>query len=122
MGLTEAIPLIPAPPTKPTKKSKNLPKEYMFYPRGGFRWLKETIEQLSGVDFAIKDLRSTFAQMTKDRGVSIEAVSKALGHASTATTEEYYARMADRDALIEISKAWDAPIIYTPKAKNLTTP
>src|SRR5206468_472073 len=44
-------------------------------------------------------LRPSFAQRLKDRGAPIEAVSKALRHSSTATTERFYAR-------IRTERAW----------------
>jgi len=112
-GFEECIPLIPS---WPTKKTNNAPS---FYTQHAFEAIKLEIERLSGVKFQIKDFRSTFAQLSKDRGVSIEAVSKALGHASTVTTERFYARIRDSDALKEMSKAWSQPIGFTAKNPEL---
>ncbi len=56
----------------------------------------------SGVRFAMKDFRSTFAQVASDHGVSIEAVSRAMRHKSTKTTERYYARMRPERAFKEL--------------------
>ena len=103
-GFEDATPLIPS---TPTKRTGYVPS---FYTHNGFEVLKLEVEQLSGVKFQIKDFRSTFAQSSKDRGVSIEVVSKALGHASTKTTESFYARIRDRDALRELEDAWSLPI------------
>jgi integrase len=112
-GLTHAIPLIPAPPAKKT----NLQPD--FYTRDAFITLTYQIADLSGVKFTIKDFRSTFAQISKNRGVSIEAVSRVLGHASTSTTEAFYARIAYEDALREVANAWELPILgYTPKNRG----
>ena len=49
---------------------------------------------------------STFAQMAKDRGVQIEAVSRALRHSNTPTTGQYYARIRADDAFAELEKAF----------------
>lgn len=64
---------------------------------------------LSGVRLSLKDFRSSFAQWAKDRGVSIEAVSRALRHRSTKTTEAYYARMTPETAFRELREALLSP-------------
>ncbi len=72
--------------------------------------LKMFVEQASGATFRWKDLRPTFAQKSKDLGVLIEAVSKALRHTSTLTTEKYYARMRSESAFSQMRQAWEAPV------------
>lgn len=67
------------------------------------------MERESGVRFHLKTFRSTFAQAAKDRGVSIEAVSRALGHRTTLTTERHYARMRTEKALAEFERAFAVP-------------
>lgn len=80
-----------------------------YYSDGGFRRLKYLLEKAAGINFKLKDFRSSYAQNLKDRGVSIEAVSKALGHGSTKTTEKYYARIRDASVFEEINRAWERP-------------
>ena len=56
--------------------------------------------------FEIRTLRRTYGQLLLDRGVSIDAVSKSMGHSSTKTTETYYCRKSDAAVREEIDKAW----------------
>ncbi len=79
------------------------------------REVKGRLERESGVQFHLKTFRSTFAQAAKDRGVSIEAVSRALGHRTTLTTERYYARMKTEKALAEFEQAFAAPEVRVSK-------
>ncbi len=67
------------------------------------------------MDFHLKTFRATFAQMAKDQGVSIEAVSRALRHGSTKVTEEFYARIRTNDAFREIRRAFASPNSAMPK-------
>jgi len=76
------------------------------YSDKALRYWKKKVEKESGVTFKLKDLRPTYAQMNKDRGVNIEAIAKFMGHASTGTTEKYYARLKDKDAFRSIEKVW----------------
>lgn len=64
------------------------------------------IEDVVGFRFQLRDLRPTFAQANKDRGVGIEAVSKALRHRTTRTTELYYTRIRNDAAFAELERAW----------------
>ncbi len=75
------------------------------------RKLKAEMERASGVRFHLRTLRPTFAQTAKDAGVPIEAVSRALRHSSTRTTEAYYARMRGEDAFREIARAFERPVV-----------
>jgi integrase len=45
-----------------------------------------------------------------DRGVRLEAVSKALRHKHTSTTEQYYGRLRGDDAFRELEEAFNTPI------------
>jgi integrase len=73
--------------------------------------LKAELARASGVDFSLKSFRATFAQSLKDRGVRGEAVSRAMRHASTLTTERYYARLRASDAFREIERAFEKPFV-----------
>lgn len=70
------------------------------------RELKGQLEKGSGVRFSLKTFRATFGQLAKDRGVSIEAVSRAMRHKSTKTTEAFYARIRSEKAFLEIEDAF----------------
>ncbi len=76
----------------------------------GFRRMVSQLVQASGVRFSPKDFRSTFAQAAKDRGVSVEAVSRAMRHRNTKTTESYYARMRPGAAFKELREAFLNPV------------
>jgi integrase len=68
--------------------------------------LKAELERISGVRFSIKTFRPTFAQKAKDSGAPIEAVSRAMRHASTRTTEQYYARIRADNAFSDLDRAF----------------
>lgn len=56
-------------------------------------------------------VRATFAQVAKDRGATMEAVSRAMRHRTTKTTERYYARIRADSAFAEIERAFEQPSI-----------
>ena len=64
--------------------------------------VKADAQEWAGIPFRIQALRATFAQMCKDRGAKIEAVSRALRHRTSRTTELYYARIRAEDAFREL--------------------
>jgi len=64
--------------------------------------VKGEAQRVEGISFQIRELRATFAQMCRDRGGSIEAVSRVLRHRSILTTEMYYARMRPEAAFREL--------------------
>lgn len=57
----------------------------------------------------LKTFRATFAQAAKDAGAPIQAVSRALRHRTTKTTEAFYARIRADDAFREIDRAFERP-------------
>ena len=76
------------------------------------RKLKADLQERSGVRFrGLKTLRATFAQVAVDRGAPIEAVSRALRHRTTKTTEAYYARIRADKAFAEIERAFERPVV-----------
>jgi integrase len=77
--------------------------------------MKSYAEKASGVRFKWKDLRPTFAQSAKDKGVPIEVVSKVLRHSSTVTTERFYSRVRSETAFSLMRQAWEAPVAEIPK-------
>ena len=91
-------------PLIPFVRKSGLPD---YWPEAMFRKVKGKLEIASGVRFHLKTLRATFAQLCKDNGASIEAVSKGLRHGSSKTTEKYYARMRHEAAFRELETAWN---------------
>jgi len=77
-----------------------------YYSSHHFRQLKKDISECSGIDFSLKDFRASYAQILKDKGVSIESISKLMGHRTTKTTETYYARIKDASVFNEINSIW----------------
>ncbi len=67
-----------------------------------FRKMVADLVEASGVRFSLKDFRSTFAQVAKDHGASIESVSRAMSHRGTKTPEAYYARISPKAAFREL--------------------
>ncbi|MBU1158589.1 MAG: site-specific integrase [Candidatus Thermoplasmatota archaeon] len=67
---------------------------------------KAMAETHSRIKFKIQQLRATFGQICKDRGVGIESVSKALRHKTTKTTELYYTRIRTDHAFRELENAF----------------
>ncbi len=53
-------------------------------------------------------LRRTFGSHLVNKGLRLEAVSKLLGHASTAITEKAYARLEDTTVRAEMLEALSA--------------
>jgi len=70
--------------------------------------LKAHVELAAGVRFRWKDFRPTLAQVCKDAGAPIEAISKVLRHSSSKTTERYYARIRPESAFSQVKTAWQA--------------
>ncbi len=77
-----------------------------YWTDGMWGGLKDKAQRHAGIPFRVQYLRATFGQMCKDRGASIESVSKALRHRSTKTTELYYARIRSEDAFRELEDAF----------------
>lgn len=75
-----------------------------------FWQIKANLERLSGIKFKLKDYRSTFCQLLIDKGAKLEAVSKVMGHKNSKTTENYYGRIRDDDAISEIERAFTEPL------------
>jgi integrase len=79
-------------------------KRYKEWPEGKWNAIKRQINAHSGINFRWKDYRSSFCQMAIDKGAALQAVSKVMGHSTTATTESYYGRIKDTDAIREIER------------------
>lgn len=77
-----------------------------YWTDGMWGGLKDKAQRHAGIPFRVQYLRATFGQMAKDRGASIESVSRALRHKTTKTTELYYARIRSEDAFRELEDAF----------------
>ena len=83
-----------------------------YYSEAGWRRRRLKSFREAGIERAnFRLLRPTFAQRLKDRGAQIEAVSKALRHSSTATTERFYARIRTERAWDDLERLWEAPTV-----------
>ncbi len=67
------------------------------------------LEERLGIRYDFRMLRRAFGQSALDRGARLDAVSVALGHANSITTERYYARLKTRDAFVELERVWNVP-------------
>ena len=70
------------------------------------KW-REYVEKGTGLDLDHRILRRTWGQMLLDSGVPEECVSVLLGHASTETTNRYYARTRERAAIAAVRELWE---------------
>jgi integrase/recombinase XerD len=84
-------------------------KEDGYFAANSLSMLKKLVEDDIGAKFELRACRRTFGQGCIDGGASIEAVSKALGHATTKTTETYYCRKTEDAAIRELQASWNAP-------------
>ena len=63
------------------------------------RRMRQRTEALSGIHFEYRSLRRAYADSLRAAGLPMDAVSVALGHDSTDTTESYYSRITESDVL-----------------------
>lgn len=70
--------------------------------------VKAEAERWSGTRFRIQTLRATFGQMCIDWGGRPDAVSRALRHKTTRTTELYYARIRSDHAFRLLEQAYES--------------
>ena len=61
-----------------------------------------------GIAFDLRTCRRTFGQVGIDSGVATESVSRMMGDASTVTTEKYYARKSQKNAISEAKRIWSS--------------
>lgn len=92
-----------------------------FYSLSGFNHMKREIEDRTGIEFRIKDLRPTLASQTVDMDPSLlNAVSSQLRHSSVKTTQRYYAAINGGRAGEELREAWKSRKVIAPKTPLLT--
>ena len=86
--------------------------EYMFFSLDGFEMLSDkTIRQIRnkaeedlGIRFDGRKCRRSYGQYLLDHNVDLEVVSSLMGHSTTKTTEEYYARIRSHMAIRRAQK------------------
>ena len=77
------------------------------YSEKEFRVLKALIEKKCGIKFQIKDYRPSWGQLLLDcDSKETGTVSVLMGHASTKTTEQYYARVKNTVAIEKAQRMW----------------
>ena len=97
MGMKKAIYLIPR-----IYKGKEA-----VYSLNHFRKLKDQLKKTTGIDFRVKDFRSTFASLTVKKNPTLMLdVSKQLGHSSLEVTQRFYADIDAADAGKRLCDAW----------------
>jgi len=77
-----------------------------FMSGNSIRKAKKLIEQDLGIQFEIRDCRRAFGQYYLNNGVEIDSVSVLMGHSSTKTTEGYYCRKREEDAIKAVKNRW----------------
>jgi len=77
------------------------------YVTNTIRRIKELIEEEIGIDFKLKDFRSTYATLTYRHAPEMkEAISKQMRHESSETTERYYISCDNREAAKRLKDEW----------------
>ena len=103
-------------------EGRNCVSEYLFvnpntgepYSSNKMRLLKKKISIELGIDFKIKDFRSTYATITyKYNPEAKEAISKQMRHEDSATTDEYYISYDNREAAKRLKDEWKKSAIKT---------
>jgi len=90
-----------------------------YFSSNSLRKLKRIVEAETGTKFELRACRRTFGQNLIDQGASIETVSVLLGHSTTKTTENYYARKKQDAAIMEATSIWEQKPPNHPSAKNI---
>ena len=92
-----------------------LTSEYLFFQMGGecdclsgntIRTLKKHVEDAIGERFELRDCRRAFGQFYLNKGLEPEEVSVLMGHDSTRTTEQYYCRISETEAIRKAKELW----------------
>ncbi len=76
-------------------------EENGFFSTNGIEKLKRIVGRETGLDFDLRKCRRTYGQMFIDGELSIGSISVMMGHKTTKTTEQYYCRKSDEDAIEE---------------------
>mgnify|MGYP000871440395 CR=1 FL=1 len=97
-------------------KGINRTSEYLFvnpstgrpYSLQTIRIIKERIEEETGIDFKLKEFRSTYATITYKHNKNMkDAISKQLRHQSPKTTDDYYIAYDQKQASKDLADEWE---------------
>lgn len=72
------------------------------------RMYADRVSKETGVDVDLRKCRRTYGQRLVDAGVAISVVSVVMGHLSTRTTEQHYARVKHAVAVKEVAKTFES--------------
>jgi integrase len=93
------------------------------YSSNHFRKQKKLLQEVTGIQFKLKDYRSTFASLTIQKDSSLmPEVSQQLGHSSLVTTQRFYADMELIDAGSKLRRAWSKKAIPQTLQKLMESP
>lgn len=83
-----------------------------FYSANAFKKIKKQVEEISGVEFKIKDFRPTLTPITVNGDMSLlPAMSAQLRHANLATTQRSYYAMQQGVAGRQLRESWRDSIV-----------
>lgn len=68
---------------------------------------KDVVQEEIGYELTFQSCRRTYGQWLIDDGVPTPTVSLLMGHSNTKTTEKYYARQREEDAIKIAKKIWE---------------
>jgi integrase len=71
------------------------------------RRYKNNVQIAVNHKFDFREGRRTFGQLLIDEGADVEDVSIIMGHRTSRTTENYYARRTQRSAITNVFKIWE---------------
>jgi len=71
------------------------------------RRMKDLVEEDLGIRFDLRQCRRTFGQRYIDKGLDLESVSVLMGHSSTKTTERFYGRRKNDQAIEKARSMWN---------------
>jgi integrase/recombinase XerD len=81
-----------------------------FYSANHFKQIKKKVEEISGVEFKLKDFRPTLTSITVNGDMSLlPAMSAQLRHATIATTQRSYYSMQQGVAGRQLKKSYKGP-------------
>ena len=72
------------------------------------RKIAQIVKDDTGLEFNFQKCRRTFGQNYLDADLQVESLSVLMGHASTKTTESYYARRRNVKAISDAKKTWNS--------------
>ena len=70
------------------------------------RRMKDRVEDDIGIRFDLRQCRRTFGQLYLNNGLDLESVSVLMGHSSTKTTEKFYSRRRNDQAIDFARRTW----------------